>query len=83
MRRNAYLIIEGCTALRNHLDLKRMLTIDEDLRREYAALKSELVEREWNNIGEYSSAKTEVICKVLEKAGWSEIELERVRSVNS
>lgn len=42
MRRNTYLIIEGCTALRNHLYLKRVLTVDEGLRGQYGALKREL-----------------------------------------
>jgi hypothetical protein len=29
MRRNTYVVVDGCIALRNHLDLKRMLLEDE------------------------------------------------------
>jgi GrpB-like predicted nucleotidyltransferase (UPF0157 family) len=83
MRRNTYLMIEGCVALRNYLDLERMLAVDEGVRREYGTLKTELADKEWNTIGGYSFSKTKMICEILEKAGWSEKDLEEVRICNS
>jgi hypothetical protein len=52
MRRNTYAIIDGCMALRNHLDIKRMLVSDEELRKEYARVKMALTEQDFANIGE-------------------------------
>jgi GrpB-like predicted nucleotidyltransferase (UPF0157 family) len=52
MRRNTYAIIDGCIALRNHLDIKRMLVSDEELRKEYARVKMALTEQDFANIGE-------------------------------
>jgi GrpB-like predicted nucleotidyltransferase (UPF0157 family) len=43
--RNLYVCIEGSAALRNHLAVRDLLRIDEGLRREYGALKSELAAR--------------------------------------
>ncbi|CAI7654555.1 unnamed protein product [Penicillium manginii] len=83
LRHNTYLIIQGCPALRNHLDIKRILLQDENLREEYSATKGLLAEGEFENIGQYASAKTEILCKILRKAGWSEEDLEPVIQANS
>ncbi|KAJ5099002.1 hypothetical protein N7532_006003 [Penicillium argentinense] len=82
LRQNTYVILEGCTALRNHLDIKRVLTENENLREEYARFKADLAERDFGNIDEYCIAKTEVLCKILRIAGWSEEELEPVIRAN-
>lgn len=82
LRYNTYLMIEGCVALRNHLDIKRVLMGDEELRDEYARVKNELKTKEFENIGQYAFGKTEILCKILRKAGWTEEELEPVIEAN-
>lgn len=83
LRYNTYLMIEGCVALRNHLDIKRVLMGDRELREEYARVKNELQKMEFENIGQYAFGKTEILCKILRKAGWSEEDLEPVIKANS
>ncbi|KAL9078079.1 MAG: hypothetical protein Q9157_002990, partial [Trypethelium eluteriae] len=53
LRRNTYVIIEGCAALKNHLDVRRVLLEDAALREEYGALKCALADREFDHIGAY------------------------------
>jgi GrpB-like predicted nucleotidyltransferase (UPF0157 family) len=66
-------MIEGNSALRNHLDSKRVLLEDAELREEYGKFKLELAEREWgSNIGGYVFAKNPIMKKILGKAGWYE-----------
>ncbi|TAQ88437.1 hypothetical protein B7494_g3219 [Chlorociboria aeruginascens] len=83
MRRNTYLMIEGSLALRNHLDLKRVLESDVEMREEYAAVKRKLAEREFANIGEYATGKNEIMMKILRRAGWNENDLNEVRQANT
>lgn len=83
MRRNTYAMIEGCVALKNHMDIKRVLTNDEDLREEYGRVKKQLEEREFTNIGEYVMAKNEILWKILVAAGWNAEDLEELRKANS
>ncbi|KAL3417773.1 hypothetical protein PVAG01_10783 [Phlyctema vagabunda] len=82
-RQNTYAMIEGCSALRNHLDLKRVLCNDEELREEYKRVKQELAERDFNNIGEYVRGKNAILRKILTRAGWSEEDLDEVKRANS
>lgn len=51
MRRNTYAMVEGCVALQNHLDVKKVLMEDEELREEYARVKMELADKEYESIG--------------------------------
>ncbi|KAK9323507.1 grpb/dephospho-CoA kinase [Lipomyces orientalis] len=83
MRRNTYVVIEGCVALKNHLDIKRVLLSDEGLRDEYGQVKKGLAEKEWANIGEYVTAKSEILLKILGRAGWSEEDLDEVKKANT
>ncbi|KAF2095912.1 putative UPF0157 protein YqkA [Rhizodiscina lignyota] len=83
VRQNTYAMIEGCTALRNHLDIKRILMEDKELREEYSQIKTELAEREFENIGQYVLGKNEVLLKILRRAGWSDQDLEPVIKANS
>jgi GrpB-like predicted nucleotidyltransferase (UPF0157 family) len=70
MRRNTYAMIEGCVALRHHLDIKRVLMSDAGLREEeYGRIKMELTERDYGHIGEYVMTKNEIHWKILERAG--------------
>jgi GrpB-like predicted nucleotidyltransferase (UPF0157 family) len=71
-RRNTYVIIEGTAALRNHLDVRRILREDAELREEYGALKYELAQREFVGISAYGAAKLNILRKILDKAGWSD-----------
>ncbi|KAL6249939.1 hypothetical protein RBB50_002240 [Rhinocladiella similis] len=83
LRYNIYIMIEGCTALKNHLDVKRVLLENHELREEYSRVKTELQQREYENIGQYVSGKTEILCKILRTAGWSDIDLRPVIEVNT
>ncbi|KAJ8098892.1 grpb/dephospho-CoA kinase [Lipomyces tetrasporus] len=83
MRRNTYAVIEGCVALRNHLDIKRTLLSDEGLRDEYGQVKMALAAKEWANIGEYVTSKNEILWKILERAGWSGEDLDEVKKANT
>lgn len=82
LRRHTYLIIEGCTALRNHLDIRRVLRDDKTLREEYAQVKTRLAETEFATIDEYVFGKSDILCKILREAGWTEEELEPVIAAN-
>ncbi|KAJ5460359.1 uncharacterized protein N7458_001911 [Penicillium daleae] len=82
LRRNTYVVIEGCLALRNHLDVRRVLLEDQELREEYARVKSKMEDMEFEHIGQYVAGKTEILSKILRKAGWSEVELEPVIEAN-
>jgi GrpB-like predicted nucleotidyltransferase (UPF0157 family) len=83
LRRNTYVVIEGCMASRNHLDVRRVLLEDQELREEYARVKSNLEGVEFDNMDQYVAGKTQVLCKILRKAGWSEEELQQVIEANS
>lgn len=76
-------MIQGCVALRNHLDAKRVLLENQELREEFARVKTKLKETEFENIGQYASGKTDILCKILRTAGWSEEDLNPVIKANS
>lgn len=55
--RNTYVVIEGCLALRNHLDMRRVLLEDAELREEYTCVKSDMEDVEFEHTGSiYSCA---------------------------
>jgi GrpB-like predicted nucleotidyltransferase (UPF0157 family) len=70
-RTNTYVIVEGCLSLRNHLALRDVLRKDEDLRKEYAALKK-WVGLKAASIDDYGRSKNEVVLKILALAGLAE-----------
>ena len=82
MRRNTCVVLEGSVALKNHLDLKRVLLDDAALREEYGRVKKELAQRDLKNIDEYCRGKNEILLRILKGAGWNEEELEEVRKAN-
>jgi GrpB-like predicted nucleotidyltransferase (UPF0157 family) len=82
MRRNTYVVLKGSLSLRNHIDLKRILLEDEVLRTEYGTVKQRLVDGGVKDVDEYCRGKNEVILRLLEKAGWSEVDLEEIRKAN-
>lgn len=81
-RRNTYAMIEGCVALRNHLDIKQVLMEDKELREEYGRVKMKLSQRDFTTVGDYVFGKLDILTKILRKAGWEEEDLEEVRRVN-
>ena len=81
-RRNLYVCIEGCLALRNHLAVRDLCRMNAEVRGRYAALKQELATREWRNVDDYCEAKTELICWMLQKAGISLVEAREIEEVN-
>ncbi|KAF2666960.1 hypothetical protein BT63DRAFT_481418 [Microthyrium microscopicum] len=82
-RRNTYVMIEGCLPLRNHLDVRRVLLEDADLREEYAAFKYSLADKDHKDVGAFAGAKTEIIWKILRTAGWSEEDYAPLRLANT
>ncbi|KAF4999073.1 hypothetical protein FDECE_11632 [Fusarium decemcellulare] len=83
MRRNTYIMVEGYASLRNHLDVRRVLLGNAELREEYGRLKAGLIGKDFNDIGEYVRCKSEVLVKILRAAGWSEEDLQPVINANS
>lgn len=75
-QRNVYVVLKDSMALRSYLDLRDTLRRDTALRDEYGALKMELAQREWQDVMEYATAKNGMVRKILEKAGWSQDEVD-------
>ena len=65
MKRNTYVVVDGCIALKSHLDLKRMLLKHKELRDEYGCVKEELVNSGLGSMDEYCRGKRHVILKIL------------------
>ncbi len=78
---NTYVIVEGSTALRNHLLLREVLRENLELRREYGMTKRQIAASS-SDIHEYASSKTEVIQKILKYGGMDEDSLSRIRNQN-
>jgi GrpB-like predicted nucleotidyltransferase (UPF0157 family) len=82
IRRNVYVCVEGCLALRNHLAVRDLLREDAELREEYGATKLALSQREFDNIDGYLAGKNEVLRKILARAGLSDAERADIAAVN-
>ena len=74
--RNVYVVAEGSLPLRSCLALRETLRVNEGLREEYARLKMDLAQREYDNVMQYATLKNPVINKVLREAGWSEADID-------
>ena len=81
--RNLYVCVEDCAALRNHLGVRDVLRSDPELREEYAAVKKKLAEQEHERTQDYVAGKTEILQRVLEKAGIGCEERESIGRANS
>jgi len=79
MRQNTYVSLESSMALKNHLDVKRILLHNDALRDEYAELKRALAGRV-DTTQDYTREKTDFLVKVLDMAGWDESEMEKIRA---
>jgi GrpB-like predicted nucleotidyltransferase (UPF0157 family) len=80
-RRNVYVVVDGSVALRNHLAVRDALRADPMLRDAYGMLKRSLAE-DADGIGAYVEGKTDLLLGILAGAGFSEAELEAVRTAN-
>jgi len=82
-RRNVYVCVEGCLALRNHLTVREVLRARADLAAEYGALKCSLAAQPDMDITTYLAGKSAVLHKVLAYGDFSAAELEQIRRLNA
>ena len=81
-RRNVYLAIDGCLALRNHLGVRDVLRADPKLRDRYGEVKLSLAQRDYEHIDQYIADKSAVLRDVLEQAGLTPDEIASIDGVN-
>jgi GrpB-like predicted nucleotidyltransferase (UPF0157 family) len=81
IRQNTYVIVDGCLSLRNHLGLRDVLRGDPDLRDEYSSVKRRLA-AETDDIDVYVDGKTDVVRRVLARAGLAGAELDEIEVGN-
>jgi GrpB-like predicted nucleotidyltransferase (UPF0157 family) len=82
-RRNVYVTIDGCLALRNHLAVRDTLRRDPELAAEYGAVKQELARRYTvDEIDAYIAGKTDVLQRVLAAGGLGPEDLATIAGVN-
>lgn len=78
--RHVYVAAEGSMPHRNYLALRDTLREEPELRDEYAAVKLEASVGEYQNIMQYATKKNGIVRKILQKAGWSEGEIDEKES---
>ena len=81
-RRNVYVVVDGCLALRNHRGVRDQLRADEDLRNHYGDFKLALARREHKDVDHYMAAKSELLQEILERAGLDAEERAEIDAVN-
>lgn len=81
IRRNVYVTVDGCLALRNHLAVRETLRRNADLRARYAARKLELAEQH-DLVDDYATAKSDIVQQILLAAGLSEQDRAAIQAVN-
>ena len=81
IRQNTYVTIEDCVSVRNHLGLRNVLRNDTELRDEYAAVKGRVATRT-DDIDVYLDGKTEIIRRILQRAGLDSSELDEIEEIN-
>jgi GrpB-like predicted nucleotidyltransferase (UPF0157 family) len=81
--RNIYVVLDDSIALKNHLAIRTFLREDAELRHEYGTVKLALAQKDFRDIDEYVEGKTEILQKILERAGvLSEEERKGIEEVN-
>lgn len=68
---NLHVFSEGCPEVRRMLAFRDWLREHDEDRELYAATKRELAARTWRYTQQYADAKTEVIERILKRAGWT------------
>ncbi|MDH5401564.1 MAG: DUF359 domain-containing protein [Candidatus Heimdallarchaeota archaeon] len=63
-----YVCFTDSDAFHEHLYLREILRVDQDLRNEYCMIKNTLAKEYRNNIAEYVAGKTNFIRKIIDKA---------------
>lgn len=81
IRQNTYVTVHGCLSLRNHLGLRDVLRSDPELRDEYSSVKRRLV-TETDDIDVYIDGKTDIIQRILDRAGLGRHELVEIEGLN-
>jgi GrpB-like predicted nucleotidyltransferase (UPF0157 family) len=81
-RRNVYVAVDGCLALRNHLAVRDILRRDARLRDEYSRLKLELATRDYADLERYVVDKSPVLQRILAAAGFDTEERHEVDAMN-
>ena len=77
--RNLYVCVKYSAALSNHLSVRDLLRVDEELRAEYALVKLKLAEQQYGDVEDYCEAKNDVLQHILEKAGMGLKEREKIK----
>jgi GrpB-like predicted nucleotidyltransferase (UPF0157 family) len=78
---NTYVVEHNSLALRNHLAVRDVLRTDAHLRNEYADLKRQLAQAT-DDISAYIEAKSELLGRVLERAGLTNDERAAIEAAN-
>ncbi|MFI2104411.1 GrpB family protein [Isoptericola sp. NPDC019693] len=78
---HTYVVVEGSLALRNHLGVRDTLRADPELRDEYGPVKRRAA-TEAADIDEYLLLKSDVLGRILHRAGLSEDERAAVARTN-
>jgi GrpB-like predicted nucleotidyltransferase (UPF0157 family) len=81
IRQNTYVIVDGCLSSRNHLGLREVLRGDPELRDEYSSIKRRLAAAT-DDIDVYVDGKSEVVRRVLARAGLVVAELVEIETGN-
>ena len=81
IRQNTYVIVDGCLSLRNHLGLRDVLRGDPQLRDEYSSVKRRLAAAT-DDIDVYVDGKSDVVRRVLARAGLASAELDEIETGN-
>ncbi len=81
IRHNTYVIVDGCLSLRNHLGLREVLRGDPELRDEYSSVKRRLALMT-DDIDVYGDGKSNVVRRVLARAGLTSHELDEIEASN-
>lgn len=80
-RQHTYVVVEGCLSLRNHLGVRDVLRADAALRHEYETVKRRLAATT-DDIDVYCTGKTDVLLKVLRRAGLADDDLAAIDEMN-
>jgi len=80
-KHNLYVCLDGCLALKNHLNFRDYLLKNRDAVQKYSELKTELASAT-DDMAAYIEGKTEFITSILSKTGISQESLRAIQKVN-
>lgn len=82
IRRAVYLVMPTASSLRNHLAVKNALLSHPDLLEEYAQVKRDLAKQEFESIGQYAGAKSEILQKILARSDLDQETIGEIATLN-